>query len=84
MDETNFKMVMWGFGLCATGFFFLSTCLWWIVRQIPDAKNIAHDLTEIKDALLGTMKSRGLMTTVHQIKEDVDHLQDRMNKLEGR
>jgi len=54
MSET---IITWGFGICATGFFFLA--MW--IRQIAD-RNLLDEIKEIKKALIGDLEKPGVLT----------------------
>lgn len=76
--KTAVDLMMWGFGICATGFFFLVTCIWWIARQLPSAKKIADDIHEIKEALMGTMDKPGFIARLFDVIKDVKEIKDKM------
>lgn len=81
MGTTNqlLTFVIWGFGLCTTGFFFLAGCIWWMARQLPEAKSIAKDLHDIKTSLLGTMDKPGIISVLTNVRRDVEDLKRRIN-----
>lgn len=74
--------LMWGlFSISATGFFFLAGAIWWVSRQLPDARKIAKDLGDIKDALIGTINKPGYISLLHDVKKDVDEMKEKINQL---
>ena len=83
-DSEILELGRWALGVCVTGFFFLCGCIWWVSRQLPDAKKIAKDLGAIKDALLGTMDKQGFISKLYSIESDVEELKEKVhNVLKG-
>ena len=67
------------FSISTTGFFFLIGGLWWVARQLPDAKRIAEDLTDIRNALLGTMQKEGYITKLSNLVREVEIIKKKVN-----
>lgn len=77
MDNgTMLKVMMWGLGICATGFFFLAT---WM-RQLTD-RTLIKEIKEIKDALIGDIEKPGILTVVHRNKEDIKNIKLRCKEI---
>ena len=95
MTTELWKVVLWGFGTCISGFLFLAGWMWWMLQKLHEKvsydwlenqfqstinKNINEiktTLVEIKEALVGNFKDKGIITKVdeharelHEIKEN--------------
>ena len=82
--EQNLELIWRLFGISAMGFFFLMGCFWFIIRQLPNAKTIAEDLRQIKDAMIGTMHKPGYITVLHNVKKEVEDIRSALSaKKEG-
>ena len=77
-----FRVTMWGFGICASGFFVLLTIV------ISTANSMTKPVREIRDALVGTLQKKGLITKFYEIEEDVKEIKEELMeydaKIEGR
>jgi hypothetical protein len=72
-------MITWGFGICATGFFFLA--LW--IRQIADRILLA-EIKEIKRALIGDIDKPGIVALLHIHSEDIKEIKLRCKELHSK
>lgn len=86
--ESIWKVLLWGLGICVSGFLFLAGWMWHIVSQL--SKKVSYDwiennfqatinkkidemnknLVDIKNALIGDFKSKGLITKVSDIEKN--------------
>lgn len=64
---------MWGFGICATGFFAMVTIV------VKTSYDMTKPVREIRDALIGTYEQKGLITKHHELREDVDGLLEKIH-----
>jgi len=78
MDSFNFT---WGvFGACMTGFFFLVGWIKSIESKTANIEIIQKDVKEIKEALLGTMDKKGVITKVHDQEIEIDSIKKICNE----
>lgn len=66
MDGAVFQ---WGFGICATGFFFLAGWSWYLNAKIGAVIHTAQKVDEIHIALLGDMRHEGLISRTRRMEE---------------
>jgi hypothetical protein len=59
------RFIMWGFGICASGFFVLLGIV------LKTAASMTKPVREIRDALIGTLHKPGLLTKFYGLEEDV-------------
>ena len=79
---------MWGFGICAAGFFTLSGCivvLWQkmggYIKFKEERDSINKTLKEIKNALIGDFQNKGLLTKVHEHATNIETINVRCKEL---
>jgi hypothetical protein len=66
MDANIFQ---WGFGICATGFFFLAGWNLHLNTKVSAVLETAQKVDEIHIALLGDMKNEGLISRQRRLEE---------------
>jgi len=69
-----FKLVLWGLGICTTGFFVLLS----MVLRVPGS--VTKPLNEIRDALLGDFSKPGIITKVHSNEKRIDRVEKNCEK----
>ena len=78
MDEINalWNVVLWGLGICATGFFVL------LGIMLKASREVTAPLQQIRDALLGTLSPvrPGLISKFHKLVEDFDRFKQTCNE----
>lgn len=75
MDNTElFRFMMWGFGICASGFFVLLSIV------VGTAHNMTKPVKEIRDALIGTLIKKGIITKIFEMEEDVKEIKKELEK----
>jgi hypothetical protein len=79
MDNTmTLKILMWGFGICVTGFFFLA--MW--IRQVSDAL-ILDEIKSIKIALVGDVTKPGMLSILHKHTDEIKYIKSNCEKNHG-
>lgn len=88
MDETQWKVFSWGFGLCTTGFLFLAGWCWMMwgkINKIDITKErfdeVIKSLKAIEGALTGTLDKRGLITMMADHREEIEEIKENCRKL---
>ena len=64
------KVLLWGLGLCATGFFVL------LGITLKTANGMTKPVEEIRDALVGTLDTPGLITKFHNAEKEIKFIKD--------
>jgi len=75
-EDLILKIIMWGLGICASGFFFLA--MW--IRKVAD-KLLLAEIREIKEALVGTFDRPGIITLVYLHTEDIKEIKKRCKEI---
>lgn len=75
-------ILLWGFGICATGFFLLAGWMWWIVQKLNGAvalqkniENISQSIKKIEDALLGDYQHKGIISRHYDLERRIEVLE---------
>ena len=79
------KFVAWigagAFGLCITGFFYILNSKDGFEKKIDAKVNEAvRILTEIKDALIGTMEKKGVITRVYEAEKELAEVKEKLSE----
>ena len=72
MDSTHTAWTIFGF--CVTGFLFLVTWVKTIDGKTSAIGTMQKDVLEIKEALLGTMDKKGIITKIHDHSVEMESL----------
>jgi hypothetical protein len=65
----NDAIFQWGFGICATGFFFLAGWIQYLNTKVSAVLQTAQKVDEIHVALLGDMRNEGIMSRTRRLEE---------------
>ena len=75
-EHLVWTIMLWGFGICATGFFLLAGWMWWLVGRIRIRDGLMDMVLEIKNSLktiegtlVGNFDKKGLITKVYELDE---------------
>jgi len=63
-------LILWIAGLCVTGFLFLAGWCWNLHEKYNAIANTAQKVNEIHMALLGDMKTEGIISRVRRHEEN--------------
>lgn len=76
ISRVIWDVLLWGFGLCATGFFLLAGWMWWLVGKVRIKESMVEKMSEIsgtlksiESALVGDFDKKGLITRVNEIEK---------------
>ena len=81
MDDISrlWTVLLWGFGLCSTGFFLLAGWMWWLVGKIKIKDDMVKKMDEIsvtlksiEIALKGDYDKKGVITRVFEIEKNCE------------
>jgi hypothetical protein len=67
MDGAVFQ---WGFGICATGFFFLAGWCWYLNSKMSAVLDVKEKVNEIHRALMGDFKEEGLVSRQRRMEKE--------------
>ena len=86
------KVLLWGLGVCVSGFLFLAGWMWNIVGMMEDKVshktlkeefNIVNEsLNEIKSAIVGDYKNQGLLKTVDDNAKAIQKIADNCTRIQ--
>ena len=79
---------MWGFGICAGGFFTLSGCIVVLWQKMGghmkfkgELDDIKNSLDDIKVALIGDFTKKGLLTKTHEQASLIEEINKRCKEM---
>lgn len=83
------KVLLWGFGSCITGFLFLAGWLWTIMQTVSEYKShkitmeeVNEKLDNILNALVGTLDKRGLIPKIDDMEDAIKNIKYNCDKIQ--
>lgn len=70
-SEAIWQVLLWGLGICATGFFTL------LGLFFKSSRDMSKPLQEIRDALVGTLDKPGLIPKFHNMEHEISSIKEK-------